>query len=599
MLPPLLVGLLALPFVLWQNSWWEWATPFWLLQRQAAHVSAHGVPTLFLHTASGAFNPFFAFYGGFTLSALAYPAAVIGAWPVFVAATVIAMVSGYLGIWWTARNLGLSHRLAVLPALTFSTTPYLLSDLYGRGAWAELIAVNAAAVMLGALTALLWRRERSGAGPLAALALCGATIAGTHNITLLLSTVALPLIVLAVLPLAPLSAAPRTTVRRLAQAAVAAALGVGLTGAWLIPSLWLGPDTYVAGPSLNDKMFRARDGLLELSNVLLPWPVVPHELTLRWIYAQAPVLPMLWALVACGLVAWARRRRPDRVVAVVTGLSLLGAAMLLLIVDPQWWLSFPAIVKVVQLPYRIIPYLGMVIALGVVVGLASTPARRARWMTGALVLAVVVQLAAAGWLVVNSEASGSVASRSRAGDVRVYGEPASFSTAGFVTQYQFHVIGHPTIAVPRARAQGTVLDDATKSDVARLGGTNRKGDRLRTPIVWSPLVRVTGGARIAGRDRFGRAVIEVTRTDASGRWTASARPQCAFCADAIGGDAPWQLLAARLLTLASALALAAAAIAGVRRRRRRRSTDAGMSDDAARPPAPVPDASRDDHVPVL
>ncbi|MDX6714048.1 MAG: hypothetical protein QOH30_606, partial [Baekduia sp.] len=49
-LPPLLVGLLALPFVLHQNSWWEWNTALWLLERQTAHVSAHGVPTLFVHT---------------------------------------------------------------------------------------------------------------------------------------------------------------------------------------------------------------------------------------------------------------------------------------------------------------------------------------------------------------------------------------------------------------------------------------------------------------------------------------------------------------------------------------------------------------------
>ncbi|MCZ4491873.1 MAG: hypothetical protein JWP53_804, partial [Conexibacter sp.] len=561
-LPPLLVGLLALPFVLWQNSWWEWATPFWLLQRQAAHVSAHGMPTLFLHTTSGAFNPFFAFYGGFTLSVLAYPAAVFGAWPVFVAATVTAMAAGYLGIWWTARNLGLSHRLAVLPALTFSTTPYLVSDLYGRGAWAELIAVNAAAVMLGAVTALLWRPERRGAGPLAALASCGAIVAGTHNITLLLSAVALPLIVLAVLPLAPRGVTTAGTVRRLAQATVAAALGVGSTGAWLIPSLWLGPDTWVALPGGNDKILRARDGLLDLTNVLSPWPVVPHTLTLRWIYAQAPVLPMLWALVACALVAWARRRRPDRVVAVVAGLTVLGAALLLLVVEPQWWLSFPAVVKVVQLPYRLIPYLGMVIALGVVVGLTGAAPARRRWMTGALVVAVVVQVAAAGWLVVNSEASGSVASRSHAGDVRLYGEPASFSTPGFMTQYQFRVVRRPTGPVPKAVLRTVDIGNVAQADVARMRGTNGEGDRLRTPIVWSPLVRVTGGARIAGRDRLGLAIVEVTHTDALGRWTASARPQCAFCAGALDGDAPWQLLAARLLTLASALALAAAALVG-------------------------------------
>ena len=153
--PPLLVALLALPFIQRQNSWWEWSNAYWLLERQTEHVSAHGVPTLFLNNVSGAFNPFYTFYAGFTLSVLAYPAAVIGAWPVFAGTVVAAIVCGYVGIWWTARNLGLSPQLAVLPGLVFTTAPYVLSEIYGRGAWAELVAVNAAAVLLGALTAML------------------------------------------------------------------------------------------------------------------------------------------------------------------------------------------------------------------------------------------------------------------------------------------------------------------------------------------------------------------------------------------------------------------------------------------------------------
>ena len=46
--PPLLVGLFALPFILRQNSWWEWGNAYWLLERQTAYVSDHGLPTLFL-----------------------------------------------------------------------------------------------------------------------------------------------------------------------------------------------------------------------------------------------------------------------------------------------------------------------------------------------------------------------------------------------------------------------------------------------------------------------------------------------------------------------------------------------------------------------
>ncbi|MCW2993144.1 MAG: hypothetical protein JWQ18_639, partial [Conexibacter sp.] len=154
-LPPLLVAALLIPFALRQNAWYEWENAYWYLQRQAEHVSAHGTPTFFLHTKDGSFYPFFLFYGGFTLSLLAYPAALLGAWPVFLASMVAAVVGGYLGVWWTARLLGLSHRLALLPALLYVTTPYVLSDAYGRGAWAELVGVNAVPVMLAGWVAIL------------------------------------------------------------------------------------------------------------------------------------------------------------------------------------------------------------------------------------------------------------------------------------------------------------------------------------------------------------------------------------------------------------------------------------------------------------
>jgi hypothetical protein len=156
------VALLTLPFILRQNSWWEWVNVYWLLERQTEFVSAHGTPTYFLHMDPIGFNPYYVYYAGPLLSSLAYPAALLGTWPVFVAATVVAIVAGYFGIWWAARNLGLSRRLAVLPALAFSTTPYILSNLYGRGAWSEFIAVNTVAVLLGALTALLWHPGAGG-----------------------------------------------------------------------------------------------------------------------------------------------------------------------------------------------------------------------------------------------------------------------------------------------------------------------------------------------------------------------------------------------------------------------------------------------------
>ncbi|MCW3004460.1 MAG: hypothetical protein JWQ20_3758, partial [Conexibacter sp.] len=444
LVPPLLVALLAVPFLLHQNSWWEWANAYWLLQRQAEHVSAHGTPTYFLHTNAGAFYPHYVFYAGFTFSVLAYPAAVLGAWPVFAAATVAALVAGYLGIWWSARNLGLSARLAVLPALTFATTPYVVSELYGRGAWAELIAVSAVAVMLGGLTALLWHPERGRGGPIAALAGSGAVVAGTHNLTVLMSAIALPLILAALLPLAPRSGGVRGLARRIGLATGAIALGVALTGAWLVPDLWLGPHTSIAEPAVNTRLLWANRPDVWIGNVLSPWPRVPPVFRgISWIHAQPPVLAMVWALVALAALGWAHRHRPDRVTAAAAGLVALGAGLLLVIVDPRWWLSFPDFLQAIQFPYRLITYLAIVIAMAITVALNILRGRRV--MVGALVLAVGAQAAMAGFIAVGSKASGKFsAPPQRQEDVRVDEEPPSFSHPRLYTQFQFRTLGHPT-----------------------------------------------------------------------------------------------------------------------------------------------------------
>ena len=289
----------------------------------------------------GGFYAFFVFYGGFTIGLLAYPAAVFGAWPVFLASMVAAVVGGYLGIWWAARNLGLSRRLAVLPGLIYATTPYVLSDAYGRGAWAELVAVNAAAVMVGAWTALLPPTGRRRTLALAALVGSAAVLAGTHNVTLLMRGGA--------------AADPP-------GAAAVHHRGHGASGR---PSVarsrcdrdgaWRRPDSRVADPeplagTQHDRRERRRqqghdqrDGAVRApGNVLSPWPVVPDLFDGEmWIYAQAPVFAIGWVLVAFVVVMiGSRRGAPRGLVASSVALLAVGAGLLVLIVHPLWWLSF-------------------------------------------------------------------------------------------------------------------------------------------------------------------------------------------------------------------------------------------------------------------
>jgi hypothetical protein len=573
--PPLLVGLFALPFILRQNSWWEWGNAYWLLERQSAHVSAHGVPTLFLHNFSGSYNPFFTFYAGFTLSVLAYPAALLGAWPVFAASVVAAIVAGYLGIWWTARNLGLSHQVAVLPALIFTTTPYVLSEMYGRGAWAELVAVNAVAVMLGGFTALIWRPGGRRAPALLALVAASAFIAGTHNLTLMMSAVLLPLTLLVLLPLRRPESPP--FLPALARGVGAVALGIGLTAAWLLPNLWFGPSTLIAHPtSFRNVTFAQTFGVFTLSNLFSPLPRIPQEFD-RWLYSQAPAAAAAWSLVAAGAIFWQRRRSWARTLATMAGLLAVGVGLVVLIVHPSWWLHFPDVVQTVQFPYRLIPYLAIVVALAAIAGLATLGARTGRWMTAALVAVVAVQTGAGVWIVVKSQPSAAVAVQlARHGDLPVATEPASFSIQGLVVQLQFRVVNQQTGKPPTKKAADVDIADPLTSDTGTIKGTGRVGDRMLVPIVWSRLVQVTGDARITGREVLGSSMITVTHTDAGGRWHANVRPAH-----------PWQIVVGRLISALSALILLVAGLIGWRRHRRRRRPSQSLP-TAGVPADPLP-----------
>jgi hypothetical protein len=562
---PLLLALTTLPFILRQNAWWEWQNHYWLLERQSAYVAAHGTPTFFLHLSSGPFYPHNVFYAGPMLAVLAYPAAVIGPWPVFVASIVVAILAGYFGMWWTARNLGLSRELAVLPAATFAATPYLACEIYGRGAWAELLAVSAVPVALGAGTALLWHPERGRRGPVVALVLSTAATAGSHNLTLLMASMLMPLIVLALLPLAPGRATDLP--RRLWPAMVAIVLGLGLTAAWLVPNLWLGPHTAISDAGVSQRVSQQDAVLFKLSNFFSPWPSANRpESPAKWFFVQPPVLALACSLAALGIVLWLRRR-DRRMVASLAGLAALGLAVVLLIVNPQWWSHFPRLIQAIQIPGRLVPYLAIIIGLVMTIALAALGSCRIRrGLTVALAVAVGAQLAMAAYIAIDSEHASTIPDPpKRHGDVRVHDEPTPYSSTAFFTVLQFREVGHPLGSPPAGRPIAAAVGDQVVSEDAGLHGVGTVGQVLLTNAVWSPLIRVTGDAQLAGRNVAGLATVRVTRTDPAGRWRATVRPACSgLCLD----HAPWQVTAGRLLTLLSALCIVGGGAALLLRRRR-------------------------------
>jgi uncharacterized membrane protein len=198
------------------------------------------------------------FYAGALLSVLAYPAAVVGAWPVFATITVAAFVAASAGVGWAARNLGVAQPLAVIPGLLFATTPYLVSDLYGRGAWTELVALAGLSVALGAATSLLAEPSRPRGARVVALALSTAIVAGTHNLTLMFGGGIALLLVLALA--GPLGVTSRAAWRRLAACSLASLAGLALCGAFLVPNLWLSPRTLISNEGISEAFLKVAHG---------------------------------------------------------------------------------------------------------------------------------------------------------------------------------------------------------------------------------------------------------------------------------------------------------------------------------------------------
>lgn len=572
--PPLLVACLALPFILTQNAWWEWANPYWLLQRQAEHVSGTGLPTLFLHLDTAAYNPFYVYYAGALTSVLAYPAVVLGAWPVFVAATLAAIVAGYLGVWWTARSVGLSHRLAVLPALSFSVAPYVLTNLYGRGAWSEFVGVNVAALLLGALTAVLFRpRERSDAGPLAAVVAATAVVAGTHNLTLMACALVLPPALLALSPLRGADVRPLRVV--LARAAGACALGLGLVAAWLLPNLWYGRDTVIAQGSTSDGILpESFHGATDLDQLLSPWPRTPEQFG-HSVFPQAPALALAWLVVVAVLLVWRRPRRGPALASVLVPVALC-AALLVLVANPTWWLHAPEQLRAIQYPFRLMSYVALLVAVGAVTGLRLAGGRRV--LVGALGVAVAVQVAGAVWLVLGSDADGrdGPTSSPRHGDVHAYAEPPAFASATNLVQVQFRVF-KATVSGTATNEATTELGDPLTADDATLVGAGAPGDLVVVPVVWSPYVKIGGGgATLAGRSDDGLVVVRVAASGPDGRWSATVSPAV-----------PWPLALGRAFSALSVLIVAALAVVSVVRRSRRRRRRGRGETPAPTSPEPI------------
>ena len=364
------VVLIASPLLFTNNGFAPDLTgDMWLGGLQRQMIAAHLHPTLFLQTQQiGVFDPQFAFYGG-TLFALSGMLAIIlgeSTMLAFDVATLAAVAAAYGGLFWIARQLGVRGLLAHAPALVFVTSAYYITDLYGRGAWAEFMAVSALALVCAAALALVRGRWRI--GPVLCLVAACVVFSGSHNVTLLLGST-LALVALACYWL--LSGRPgELPWRRMFAVAGLLVLGIGLSGWFLLPDVSYARDTMISTRGIT---WSATGFFNSFGVIFDPLRTVPSASETPALYVQAPVLALIWGLVMLPIVWRERRLRAGAGTALI-----LLAGVLLVIMSETAYSQLPNVYQQIQFPYRLQTYVTVACAGLVLLGALALTRRAER-----------------------------------------------------------------------------------------------------------------------------------------------------------------------------------------------------------------------------
>ncbi len=558
----LAILLIASPLLFTRNGFApDFTNDIWLSNYQQHAITAHLHPTLFMQTEQGIFYPLFAFYGGTLFSLTGALGAILGGSTVlaFEIMTLAAMAAAYGGLFWLARQLGVRGLITHAPAIVFVTSAYYITDLYGRGAWAEFMAVSALPLVIAASLSVVRGRNRVAAA--VCLVAGSVVLSGSHNITLLWAA-ALVAFALSVYWLA--SGRPRRLPwRRLGTAAGLIALGVALNAWFLLPDLRFAHDTLISN-ALNP--WSATEAFNTAGVIFDPLRTVPSSSETPALYVQIPVLALVWGLLAAPL-AW--RYRGLRAGVATALIALVG--LLALIMSSGVYGLLPNLFQEIQFAYRLQTFVTLACAGLVLLGaLALTRRTQSGRTTDAdrplalgLGLVVACSVALSVWQLWVPETHIYSFYRSFENRSEVLAEPSTILPASWNAKTNYADSSLP-IVVP---TQSVAFKPASVSN-DRLAGVGRfpPGNQpLGTNIAGGPyLVHVGGGLRVVGRSPEGYLVIA--------RKTGGSQP----VHFEVTPELDSAVVLGRALTIASAAILLAlalvAAVTTVFRRRRRRLT---------------------------
>ncbi len=374
----------------------DFTNHLWLVWVQQSAISHHLLPTYFISAPQvGVFYPVFEFYGG-TLYAVTGALATLLAGHVtvaYVATMLLSVAAAYGGLLWLARQLGVRSWLAHAPAIVFVTSAYYVSNLYGRGAWTELVATSAIPLLVASGLRVVRSREIE-IVPAFLFVVAAVVFTGSHNVTLLLGS--LVMIALGVLLFWALGVSVRDLPgRRLALLGGLFVLAAGVNAWFLLPNFLHASDVQV---SAQIPYSWKTTGIFNTPGVLFnPLRAVPSASSSPALFVQMPDWFLVWILAAAML--WRGARRSLRRSAAVIAAALL--VLLALVMIAPLWNALPRTLREVQFPYRLDTYVVLCVAGLVLVGViaiqGSSGAHRARLMRPALAGAIAISVALCAW----------------------------------------------------------------------------------------------------------------------------------------------------------------------------------------------------------
>ena len=349
----------------------DFTNALWLIWVAGHHFGHSLWPSYFLNinapgTITGVFYPEYAFYGGSlyaatgALSALLFNHATIA----YAAVTAAALSAAYGGCWWLARQCGVRGMLAHIPPVVWLTSSYYATDLYGRGAWAEFMAVSSIPLVVASAADLL-RGPRWRVSSVLMLVVSVLVFTGSHNITLEWGTIVLAAAAVCMfVAYRPLS----LSWRRVIGVGCLALVSAGVNAWFLLPDIAYAGRTLVASEGFS---WSYAASYFDTPGVLLnPLRMVPSQSSTPALYVQAPVWFMLWGLIA-GVWLWrdAAMERLRRAW-VIAGLGIVVVLCLMIF---QWpWEHMPHALREIQFPYRLGSYMTLLSVGFLIVGVLAT-----------------------------------------------------------------------------------------------------------------------------------------------------------------------------------------------------------------------------------